>query len=202
MGERIRLHNMVLHTRVLGPGTRAAIWTQGCERRCPGCMSPSSRPLDGGDWVDVDLIMKELSGLGDLEGVTISGGEPFLQIRPLHSLLCALRRETKLGIILYTGYTMEELRSMDQPQVADIITGLADLIIDGPYLDQLNDGTALKGSGNQGVNFITDRYLPFQALYQQKKREIEIIAAKGEMFLIGVPAKDTLEEWQRIFPPF
>ncbi len=194
----MRLHNMVGHTKALGPGTRAAIWLQGCERSCPGCMSPSSRPLDGGRWVDVDWIVRELSGLDGIEGVTISGGEPFLQIGPLYSLLRILRAQTGLGVILYTGYTLEELAAFDDPRVDEICSGLVDLIIDGPYVEEQNDGGTLRGSSNQRVLFLTERYVPYRALYEGTRRNVEIIADKNGMLLIGVPARETLEGWRRL----
>lgn len=152
--------------------------------------------------MDVDLIVKELSGVSDIEGVTISGGEPFLQIRPLHSLLQALRGQTRLGAILYTGYTLKELEALDNPQVEEILSGLADLIIDGPYVEGLNDGGTLKGSSNQRIHFLTGRYVPYRALYEGARRDVEIIADKNGMLLIGVPARETLEGWRRIIGGF
>lgn len=198
MGELIRLHNMVPYTKALGPGTRAVLWTQGCGRQCPGCMSPESRPVDGGRLVDTDRLAAELAALDGIEGVTVSGGEPFLQIGPLHALLRALRGRTGLGVILYTGYTVEELRAMGDPRVEEILSALADLVIDGPYVEALNDGGALKGSSNQRVHFLTGRYLPYRALYEGTRRDVEIRAGRHGMLLIGVPARETLENWKQI----
>lgn len=198
MGELIRLHNMVPRTKALGPGTRAVLWTQGCGRQCPGCMSPESRPVDGGRLVDTDRLAAELAALDGIEGVTVSGGEPFLQIGPLYSLLRALRVQTDLGVILYTGYTLEELEAFDDPRVDEICSGLVDLIVDGPYVEEQNDGGALRGSSNQRVLFLTERYVPYRALYEGTRRNVEILADKNGMLLIGVPARETLEGWRRI----
>ena len=105
----IRLHDMRMHTNALGPGIRTAIWFQGCNRCCKGCMSPSSRPLDGGTLVDVEKVIASIKNTADIEGVTISGGEPFLQIDALFALLKSLRSDTELGIIIYTGYNFFKL---------------------------------------------------------------------------------------------
>ncbi len=148
--------------------------------------------------VDLDALIEEICSTHDVEGVTISGGEPFLQVQALYRLLSAIRNRTELGIIIYTGNTLSELYEMHNPMIDEIITHLSDLIIDGEYIDDLNDGTALKGSSNQNAIFITDRYLPYKWLYEEKRRDIEIKIENGSSLLIGVPDKSTLEMWRRI----
>lgn len=196
MDTQIRLHNMVLHTKVLGPNTRAAIWLQGCERRCEGCMSPASRPLEGGKLVPVSAIIEELSKLNDIEGVTISGGEPFLQPVPLLLLLRRIKDELGLGVIIYTGYTLSELQSLQNTSINEILTGYVDILIDGEYVDELNDGMALKGSSNQNVHFLTARYLSYAQIYKTTSRSAEVIASNQDLFFVGIPPKKTLEEWK------
>ena len=198
MEQTLQLHNMVLHTKVLGPGNRAAIWLQGCKKRCKGCMSPASRPLDGGLPVSVSAIVKELSGLADIEGVTISGGEPFLQAEALCSLLQIIHDELHLGIIIYTGYTLDELHGMQNPWIERILSSFADLVIDGEYVDELNDGGALRGSSNQGIHFMSSRYISHAELYGGKSRNTEVVASNKDFFFIGIPAKETLSEWKKM----
>lgn len=198
----VRLHNIFMHTTALGPGTRIAIWFQGCNRRCKGCMSPKSRPLNGGRLVDLDALIEAVCATKDVEGVTISGGEPFLQVPALHRLISEIRRRTDLGVIIYTGNTITQLRKMENPLVDEIISELADLIIDGEYIDELNDGASLKGSSNQTVNFITDRYLPYKSIYEGKERNVQIELADGEAFFIGIPDRDTLESWKNASDSF
>lgn len=197
MAQSVRLHNMVLHSKVLGPGTRSVIWFQGCHRRCKGCMSESTRPLDGGKNVPIERVLDEIKKLNDIEGITISGGEPFLQIDALHTILKDLRETTNLGVIIYTGNTIEQLHALGDEKVEEILSGLTDLIIDGEYIDELNDGKSLKGSSNQKLNFITERYKEYLPLYEDTKRNIEIYATSQDLFLIGVPEKKTLDNWRR-----
>ena len=194
----IRLHNMIMHTRVLGPGVRTAVWLQGCLRTCENCMSPASRPVDGGRMVDADDVIEAIISTSDIEGVTISGGEPFLQPLVLHYVLKSIREQSDLGIIIYTGYTIRELKDLCIPQIDDIITCMADLIIDGEYVDELNDGRALIGSRNQSLNFITDRYRSFEYIYNSKERNTEIIATEKEVFLMGIPSKDNYLKWLKM----
>ena len=192
-----RIHGIAYRTTALGPGNRAAIWFQGCMRCCKGCMSPDSRPLNGGTEWSVDKLINDICAIENIEGITISGGEPFLQVNALHEFLTGIRSRTSLGVIIYTGNTMDELRRMGNPLVDEILAGLADIVIDGEYVDELNDGAALKGSSNQTVNFITDRYLSVHDLYNSNSRDIQIMIEGNDALLIGVPDRNTLEIWKR-----
>ena len=194
--NHLRIHNTKDCVRTLGPGTRFVVWLQGCNRRCKGCMSPESRPIDGGTLISVEYLVNEICSVNDIEGVTISGGEPFLQTEALHELLAGLRKKSNLGVIIYTGFTLDELHGLNNPLIENIISSLSDIIIDGEYIEDLNDGTSLKGSANQVVHYITDRYLPFQDIYEGTSRNVEVFVEDGEAFLVGVPNKETLESWK------
>lgn len=194
INPQLRIHNMLFHTRVLGPELRAAIWLQGCSRRCKGCMSPLTQPLDGGRLEDVEKIIHLLLAVKEIEGITISGGEPFLQADSLAYLLSELRQRSDLGIIIYTGYRLDELKEMNDRNTERIIS-LADIIIDGEYVDELNNGGALKGSNNQKVHFLSDRYLKYRAVYEEKVRNVEVFATERDLFMVGIPEKQTLYEY-------
>ena len=194
----LRLHDMRMHTSALGPGVRAAIWFQGCNKRCPGCMSPKSRDPEGGHLVSTDNVINAVLNTHDIEGITISGGEPFLQIDALHEIIVKIKRNTDLGVIIYTGLTIDDLRKMNNPKVDEIINGLADLIIDGEYVDELNDGKSLRGSSNQNINYITDRYKEYADLYGNDTRKAEVFIEGDEAFFVGIPDKESLEGWKNI----
>ena len=193
----IRLHRMIPQTTTLGPGVRAAIWLQGCLRQCRGCMSPDSRAMNEGTMISVDELANRICSIEGIEGITKSGGEPFLQPKPLCRFLSILREKTSLGVIIYTGFTLEELRELRDPFIDRIITELSDMIIDGEYIDELNDGKALKGSANQKVNYITERYLPYQALYEEERRNAQVFVSDGEAFFVGIPDRNTFETWKK-----
>ena len=195
---KARIHNMVKHTRVLGPETRAAIWFQGCNRNCKGCMSQTTRNTDGGKIVNVECLCDELLSINDIEGVTISGGEVFLQIDALYEILKTIRTKSDLGIIIYTGFYIDELKKMNNEKVNEILCGLTDIIIDGPYIEELNDGMSLKGSRNQTVNFITDRYRKYAEMYETEQRNTELYINNDELFFVGIPDKNTLSVWNKI----
>lgn len=73
-------------TDCLGPGKRYVIWTQGCEKRCPGCINPEGRDPSGGYEKSVPELIGSIAAAGDITGVTVSGGEPFLRYEELREL--------------------------------------------------------------------------------------------------------------------
>ena len=152
----LKLYHTAHDIETLGPGRRFCIWTQGCMRRCPGCMSPDTQSFDGGYLQDESELCAEMLRY-DFDGITISGGEPVLQSSGLVKLISMLRKERETGVILYTGYTIEELKSMEDISVAELI-GSVDLIIDGIYIREYDDSGSWRGSANQRAICVSDRY--------------------------------------------
>lgn len=144
----------------------------------------------------ISKICQAILNQDGLEGITVSGGEPFLQPEALESMLTALRKESDLGVIVYTGYTLEQLRNMGNPCVQRILDGLVDLLIDGEYVQARNDGKSLKGSANQQLIFLTDRYRPDAYLYEGNNRDVEVQLSAGEAFFVGIPNQETWQQWQ------
>jgi anaerobic ribonucleoside-triphosphate reductase activating protein len=155
----LKLNAVVPRSRANGPGVRTVVWFQGCVRRCRGCFNPETHALS-----EPRLVMT-ISGLLDriiltqdkIDGITISGGEPFLQPEGLWALVSGLRRETGLSIILYSGYLYDEIKTLlFGPDVLKTV----DVLIDGPYDQNLRLSKGLKGSSNQGARILTDRFVP------------------------------------------
>src|SRR5947207_12067562 len=95
----IRLARRSNHCTVLGPGTRAVLWVQGCPFRCPGCVAPETLPFRGGEAVSVASLADELIGLPEIEGVTFSGGEPMSQAAALARLVDLVRTKRDLSFM-------------------------------------------------------------------------------------------------------
>lgn len=100
--------------------------------------------------------------------------------------------------IIYTGYTIEALAKMNDDRITKIITGLADLIIDGEYIEELNDGRSMIGSSNQNLCYITERYKKDLFLYEEHKRKIETYITGNDVFTIGIPEKGILQNWNNL----
>ena len=170
----------------LGPYNRYILWVQGCNRHCDGCIAKDSWDMSGGTEIAVGELENEILSTENIEGVTISGGEPFLQAEELCTLLKAVKAKRDLGVIVYTGYKFAEIK--DSP-----LTALCDLIIDGEYIDGLNDNLSLRGSSNQNVIEITDRYSDVVGKYYGKPgRKTELLFDKDGVRLVGIPRKEEL----------
>ena len=178
----IRLAQTVNRTATLGPFSRFALWVQGCERRCAGCVSPEMQPLQGGYVKSVLTLADEILTVQGIEGVTISGGEPFLQEEALCLLCDSLREGGNLGIILYTGYEFSEIRRR-------ALTLRCDAIIDGPYIPERDDGLSLRGSSNQCLRHITGRYRGLIAFGSQSRQTELLSNREGGVSMVGVPSK-------------
>jgi len=135
-----------------GPGYRAVIFTQGCPHHCGGCHNPASHdPSGGAVWALAD-VEKSFTDNPLLDGITLSGGEPFIQPAPCAAL--AQRAHAKgLNVWTYTGYTLEQLIAMAR-QSADVGALLreTDVLVDGPFLlAQRSLTLRFRGSGNQRI---------------------------------------------------
>ena len=179
----IKLYMTQPATKALGPFERFAIWVQGCQKRCPGCISPDAQPLNGGYKKQVSDIATEILAVEGIEGITISGGEPFLQQEALCELIDLVRAERDLGVIVYTGMLYSEVASTPLAQRCD-------LIIDGEYVEELNDDRSLRGSSNQNVICVTDRYRNIaDTYYGQFGRKVEFRLVDNVISMIGIPSK-------------
>ena len=127
--DKIRIAGIEEESIVDGPGIRFVIFTQGCNHQCIGCHNPETHSFDGGELVDIDSIVNMIKENPLLDGITISGGEPFEQ-----SLECSiLAKKVKvlgLSVVTYTGYTFEEI--LHNKKFRDLLLQ-TDLLIDGKF---------------------------------------------------------------------
>lgn len=187
MYSKIRIYDICRGgSRALGPGLRYIIWTQGCLFHCANCLSPQSRPLDQGYLMEVDSIADDIISNQNIEGITISGGEPMIQAEPLCQLLDKVKdKRPELTIISFTGFRKENLTAPAQIQLLNTI----DLLIDGEYVDELNDGMGLRGSSNQRLHFMSNRLLPFKEELEHGKRVIEFHIQQDKTVAYGIPKR-------------
>ena len=148
----IQLAGVVRESIVDGPGIRFVVFCQGCPHHCPGCHNPVTHDFDGGYPCDVSKIIDAIDQNPLLDGVTFSGGEPACQPKGFLTLAKAVK-ERNLNIIMYSGYTLEELTEMSKSDaaLADLMN-LIDYLIDGRYEAELRDLTlSFRGSQNQRI---------------------------------------------------
>ena len=187
MYSKIRIYDICRGgSRALGPGLRYIIWTQGCLFHCANCLSPQSKPLDQGYLMEVDSIADDIISNQNIEGITISGGEPMIQAESLCQLLDKVKdKRPELTIISFTGFRKENLTAPAQIQLLNTI----DLLIDGEYVDELNDGVGLRGSSNQRLHFMSNRLLPFKEELEHGKRVIEFHIQQDKTVAYGIPKR-------------
>lgn len=168
---------------VLGPGERYVLWVQGCNKSCPGCVAENAHDMKAGSPIDIGALAMEIA-LSGSDGLTISGGEPFLQAAELAEMIDRVRRFREMGVIVYTGYRYEEL--LDDPECRDLLSK-TDILIDGPYIKELDDGKSLRGSSNQRVICLTDKYNDYLELYGKPGRCRETFNHGIVRHEIGIP---------------
>jgi anaerobic ribonucleoside-triphosphate reductase activating protein len=173
---------------VLGHGTRAGVWVQGCTIGCDGCISRDTWAADGGAEVTVQAIVDWLAGLpGPLDGLTVSGGEPFQQPDALAALLAAVHAWAPDGfdILVYSGYAWSRL-SVD-PAAASALA-LCDAVVAGPFVRRRAGAFALRGSDNQRVVALTDLGAARYGALDPRPRPAMQVGVEGDrLYCIGIP---------------
>jgi anaerobic ribonucleoside-triphosphate reductase activating protein len=156
----IRVAAVLDVTEAEGPGSRFAVWVQGCAIRCPGCCNPHMFDPAGGTAVDSGDLLARLDRVrGRVEGISLLGGEPFEQAAAL-DLFARGARERGLSVVAFTGHRLEDLRA-DRPPGSRELLARIDLLVDGPYLATLPErDRRWAGSSNQRFHFLTGRYSP------------------------------------------
>jgi anaerobic ribonucleoside-triphosphate reductase activating protein len=195
----VRLSRQHYPVTTLGPGVRAAIWFQGCSIGCAGCMSQDTWEM-GATTVDVATLVAWVSDLaahGPLDGVTISGGEPFQQPSALADLLGALRewsdaRSEPVDLMVYSGYALPALmRDTERARALD----LCDVVVTGPYVRAQAPGGRWRGSANQELVIRTDlgRSRCGAADDVSDRARIQLIVDGGRLLVVGVPEPGDLD---------
>lgn len=173
-------------TRALGPSLRSVVWVQGCPFHCPGCIAPDWIPLKPARLVSINDLADELLSDVNIEGITISGGEPMLQAAGLARLCSLIRSKKDLDIICFTGFRYEQLLNSPPGPGVDTLFGQIDLLIDGPYIERLNNNRGLRGSSNQRFIFLSDRLKSFDLASHPRKAEIHLM--DGSVQMVGIPS--------------
>jgi anaerobic ribonucleoside-triphosphate reductase activating protein len=173
-----RVHACDPRSRANGPGVRFVIWLQGCTLGCPGCFNPATHPTGSPDTPIEELV--DHMAAAKVEGLSLSGGEPLQQPEATHALLLAARA-LGMSTLAFSGYTIDEVREL--PGGPEILAQL-DVLIDGRYLAGERLATGLRGSANQRIHLLTDRYTLAQ-IEATPVAEI-VISRGGEVALTGV----------------
>lgn len=151
---KIRLSSPLSFDSIVdGPGLRMVVWTQGCTHKCNECHNPQTHDLNGGYEVEVNDIINNIKKLKLQRGITLSGGEPFLQQVPLE-IIAREAKESDLDVWTYTGFTFEQLLDSKNPNYFKNLKLLKqiDILIDGKFVyDKRDISLKFRGSSNQRI---------------------------------------------------
>ena len=145
-----------------GPGRRFSLWLQECFRRCPGCTNGHMLTSERQTIAPIDQLVAQIKtaarGAAQIDGITLQGGEPVLQARSLSLLIERMRTEVDrdLSVLLFTGYTIEQLQSVSHASVHDLLQRV-DTVIDGHFDRTQLDTRLVRGSLNQRIIHLTPR---------------------------------------------
>jgi len=185
----INLHSFIERSTENGPGARAVMWVQGCTLNCPGCFNPETHDLGVRTLVAVEDLAERILGIAGIEGITVSGGEPFLQAGALAALGTIIKLQN-LGMIVFTGFTRDQIAQRNDAEW-DALFALTDLLIDGPFIQPLACDLPLRGSRNQTLHYLSDRYKPFQERFEHGTSGVEVfIDQAGQVVVTGFPVQD------------
>jgi anaerobic ribonucleoside-triphosphate reductase activating protein len=146
----IYLAGFIEDSIVDGPGLRTVLFTQGCDKDCPGCHNPDARPIRGGTPYSPEELYEKIASNPLCAGVTFSGGEPLLQAKALLPL-ARLIKDAGLPLAIYSGDTIEQIIEHGRDEQIELLT-LADVLIDGPFNESEKSLTLpFRGSRNQRI---------------------------------------------------
>lgn len=136
-----------------GEGMRATLWTQGCPHNCKGCHNPGTHDFNGGYLSTTEELIKELDkNLKYQDGITLSGGEPFMQPKALSEIASYVKSQGK-SVWSYTGFTFEKLLelSKNNKHIIELLNNI-DVLVDGKFMIELKSlDLYYMGSRNQRV---------------------------------------------------
>lgn len=195
----MKVARIIFPIKVLGPGDRVGIWLAGCPHRCKGCSNPelwdSTTVQDISPMAVIEVVKKITDNIAF--GVTITGGEPFVQCEEL-CLLTKKLLELTDDILVYTGYTLEKLRASGNSYVFEVLNSVA-VIIDGKYIEGENSAQPLIGSANQKIHYLKSG---FKSVYQEYianmhgKSLIQNFASNNSVISVGIHSPNFNAEFE------
>lgn len=148
----LRVAGIVNESVTDGPGLRFVIFTQGCPRCCVGCHNHETQSFAGGADAAVDELLEKIFAIQLIDGITLTGGEPFAQARACAVLARAVRARG-MSVVTYSGYYLAELEELATRDVGvRELLDTTDILIDGPFEVEKRDlDLPFRGSTNQNI---------------------------------------------------
>jgi anaerobic ribonucleoside-triphosphate reductase activating protein len=202
----LKLYSLAYPVTALGPGRRVAVWVAGCPLRCKGCITPHLLSADAGKSIAVTRLAHRLLKLPvPLDGVTLTGGEPFVQAEALLTLLDLVKAERpQWNVLTFSGFTLSQWQRGDAAQ-RQLLQNI-DMLVDGPYLAGQPGRHPLTASANQQLHLLTPRAQTLKPALDALPANTANLGVnpQGEDCLIGIvdpPARRRLHRGLRLTTP-
>jgi len=159
-----------------GEGIRTVIWTQGCPHNCLGCHNPETHDISGGALVDLEEVYEIIDSLEGQDGITFSGGDPFMQSKEC-SEIAKYAKKKGYNIWAYSGYTFEQLLTLSEkkPEIMNFLKEI-DILIDGKFeLSKKNYKAIFRGSYNQRIINVKESLKKKKAITVEKYEDNNIL---------------------------
>jgi anaerobic ribonucleoside-triphosphate reductase activating protein len=139
--KTLRVAGILPCSFVNGDGARFVVFVQGCAHHCPGCHNTDTWDFFGGSEMAVEEIAALFKRHRMLDGITLSGGDPFYQQEACVELLKLL---PSANVWIYTGFEYEEICDTE-------LAKLADVLVTGKFIKELACEGKMYGSSNQRI---------------------------------------------------
>ena len=171
----------------LGYGQRIGIWTIGCVHECMNCSNPELWKPNPSKEVSIERILRYIEKIPRADGITITGGDPFLQSEELLRFVIKLKEMGYSDILVYSGYTLAELKRQGDT-VNQILVNIG-VLVDGRYVDELNDNKSFRGSSNQKIIVLNKSLEQRYIGANNWDRKTQIVMNDNNIQAIGLPVK-------------
>jgi anaerobic ribonucleoside-triphosphate reductase activating protein len=186
----LNIHSYQGNTHAEGPGNRFALWVQGCMKRCKDCCNPDMLEVKPSRIVRnksiIQLIEKSVKKF-NIEGITLLGGEPFLQAKGLLDIAEYCSRN-HLSVMIFSGYSYTTLLEGTIEGAKELLS-FTDLLVDGVYRNDLPDlDRNWVGSTNQKFHFLSNFYMK-GIEFDHVKPGLDLLISKNSITFNGYPVR-------------
>ncbi len=196
---QLRLSHVAWPVTALGPGHRLVIWTAGCPLRCHECITPELQDMKSGKLINVDKLFHYITSLScEFDGITITGGEPFIQSAHLSLLWKQLKKNfLHWNLIIFSGYSRQQWKNN---RSAAKLLKQCDVLIDGPFIADKPGKYPLLSSANQSIIYLTTEGKKMQPeIEQQSFNMANFGMAHDNSWLIGIIDKNNRTQLHKQF---
>jgi len=189
-GILLNIAGIISYSEANGPGRRTCIWVQGCSIKCKGCVNEHTHPHDPKYLIPPEDLAKWIEGIEDIEGITVSGGEPFEQAAGVANLI-ELIKSKNLSVFVFTGYNYQDLKDSNNNDIQRFLSHI-DILCSGPFIQSKKDESLLwRGSTNQELIYLSDRYnSDMEEAWLDSSPAKEIHIESGKITFTGFPWKE------------